>query len=176
LEILIIVLFCVFLPFSVLIKPIKKAIQEKKNIKEFIIEYKEELIIVFVLIIGSLVRLVAIGKIPNALNVDEASSGYDGYSLMKNGIDRGGNSYPVYLYAWGSGQSVLYSYLMIPILAITGLTEYGIRLPMALVGIISLYVFYYLLKQVFENKKIALVGTFFFAICPWHIMKSRWGM
>ena len=175
-ETFIIVLFCVILPFTVLIKPIKKAIQEKKNIKEFIIEYKVELILVFILIIGSLVRLVAIGKIPNALNVDEASSGYDGYSLMKNGIDRGGNSYPVYLYAWGSGQSVLYSYLMIPILAFTGLTEYGIRLPMALVGIISLYVFYYLLKQVFENKKIALVGTFFFAICPWHIMKSRWGM
>ena len=23
---------------------------------------------------------------------------------------------------------------------------------------------------------MALIGTAFFAICPWHIMKSRWGM
>lgn len=175
-ELLIIILFCFVLPFVVLIKPIKTAIKEKKNIKEFIILYKWELLLVVILIIGSLVRLVALGQIPNGLNVDEASSGYDGYSIMKYGIDRGGNSYPVYLYAWGSGQSVLYSYLMIPVLAVTGLTEYGIRLPMAIIGIISLYVFYYLFKTIFENKKIALVGTFFFAICPWHIMKSRWGM
>ena len=95
---------------------------------------------------------------------------------MKWGVDRAGNSYPVYLYAWGSGQSVLYSYLMIPVIAVTGLTEYGIRLPMAIIGVISLYVFYYLIKNIFDNKKYGIIATAFFAICPWHIMKSRWGM
>ena len=172
-ELFCIIVFCFLLPLLVLVKPIKDCV---KNNKSLIKDYKEEVILFFILIVGSLVRLVAIGKFPNALNVDEASSGYDAFSLMKYGVDRGGNSYPVYLYAWGSGQSVLYSYLMIPVLMITGLCEYGIRLPMAIIGIISLYVFYYLIKNIFDNKRMALISVGFFAICPWHIMKSRWGM
>lgn len=173
LEIVLIIVFCFLLPMAVLVKPIKDCV---KNNKSLFREYKEEIILFFVLIVGSLVRLVAIGQFPNALNVDEASSGYDAFSLMRYGVDRGGNSYPVYLYAWGSGQSVLYSYIMIPVLMVTGLCEYGIRLPMAITGIISLYVFYYLMKNIFDSKRVALVSVAFFAICPWHIMKSRWGM
>ena len=172
-EIFCVIVFCFLLPLLVLVKPIKDCV---KNNKSLFKDYKEEVILFFILIVGSLVRLVAIGQFPNALNVDEASSGYDAFSLMKYGVDRGGNSYPVYLYAWGSGQSVLYSYLMIPVLMVTGLCEYGIRLPMAIIGIVSLYVFYYLIKSIFDNKRMALISVGFFVICPWHIMKSRWGM
>ena len=32
------------------------------------------------------------------------------------------------------------------------------------------------LKNIFDNKKLAIIGLAFFAICPWHILKSRWGM
>ena len=58
-------------------------------------KYKWEFAAVVFLIIGSLVRLVALGSVPNGLNVDEASSGYDAWSIMRYGIDRGGKSYPV---------------------------------------------------------------------------------
>ncbi len=175
-KIFIFIMICFILPLIVIVKPIMNLIKNKKNVKNFFSEYKEEIILVFILMIGSVVRLYGLGKFPNALNADEASSGYDAYSLMKYGIDRGGNSYPVYLYAWGNGQSILYSIITIPVILFTGLTEYGIRLPMTIVGCMSLYVFYYLLKNIFDNKKMALIGTAFFAICPWHIMKSRWGM
>lgn len=172
-ELFIVIIFCFLLPMCVVVNPIRNCV---KNNKSLFKEYKGEVFLFFIFMIGSFVRLFAIGKFPNALNVDEASSGYDAFSLMKWGIDRGGNSYPVYLYAWGSGQSVLYSYLMIPVIAVTGLTEYGIRLPMAITGVISLYVFYYLIKNIFDNKKYGIIAMAFLAICPWHIMKSRWGM
>ena len=175
-EIFIVILFCFILPFSVLIKPIIEKIKNKQNIKEFFKNNKIEIVLFLILVIGSFVRLFKIGSMPNALNVDEASSGYDAFSLMKYGIDRNGNSFPVVLYSWGSGQSILYSLIMIPFLQFGGLTEFTMRVPMAIVGIISLYVMYYLLKNIFDNKKIALLGTFFLSICPWHIMKSRWGM
>ena len=118
-QMIIIVLICFILPMVILIKPVRESIVCKKSFIEFVREYKWELFVIFALIIGSLVRMIAIGQFPNALNVDEASSGYDAFAIMKHGIDRGGNSYPVYLYSWGSGQSALYSYLMIPVLAIT---------------------------------------------------------
>ena len=140
----------------------------KKNV------FKGLLISIF--IIGVFVRVYGIDKMPNALNVDEASSGYDAFSIMKYGVDRNGNSFPVVLYAWGSGQSILYSLMSIPFIAIFGLTEFSMRIAMAIIGGISLIAMYFLLKNIFDNKKIATIGMAFFAICPWHIMKSRWGM
>lgn len=144
--------------------------------KDFFKKNSYKIILIFILIIGSLVRIYNIGGMPNGLNIDEASSGYDAFSILKYGVDRNGNSFPVVLYAWGSGQSILYSIIMIPFVAICGLTEFAIRAPMAIIGVVSVFLMYYLLKNIFENKKIAIVGTLFFAICPWHIMKSRWGM
>lgn len=175
-EVSIIIIFCFILPIIVLIKPIIEARKNKITILEFIKKYKFEILLVFILIFGSFIRLFGIDRLPNALNVDEASSGYDAFSLMSYGVDRNGNSWPVVLYAWGSGQSVLYSLITIPFIAIGGLSELTIRLPMAIIGSMSLYLMYYLLKNIFNNKKVALLGTFFLAICPWHIMKSRWGM
>lgn len=175
-ESFILITVCILLPLIILIKPITDCRKNKKNIKTFLKEYKEEIILFFILIIGSLIRLYNIGKFPNALNADEASSGYEAWSILKYGVDRKGNSFPAVLYAWGSGQNALYSYLLIPIIFILGINEFALRLPMALIGIASLYSFYYLLKKVFNNKKIALCGVAFLVICPWHILKSRWAL
>ena len=86
-----------------------------------------------------------------------------------------GNKLPAFLVAWGGGQNALLSYLMIPFIAILGLNTLSIRLPMAILGCVSLVVMYFLLKKI-GNKKLAFIGLIFFAICPWHIMKSRWGL
>lgn len=127
------------------------------------------------LLIGMIIRLVGIADMPNALNCDEASAGYEAFSILNYGIDRNGNFMPAFLVAWGSGQNALLSYLMIPFIKIFGLSTLSIRLPMAILGCISLVIMYLLLKKI-SNKKIAVIGLAFFAICPWHIMKSRWGL
>lgn len=160
-KVFILTFICFIFPLVVLIKPVIHCVKNKKNFKTFIKEYKEEIILVFILFLGSFVRLYNIDKIPNALNADEASSGYEALSILKHGIDRKGNSFPVVLYAWGSGQNALYSYLLIPVIALIGLNEFALRLPMALIGIASLYAFYYLLKKIFENKRIALFSVAF---------------
>lgn len=145
------------------------------KIKEFIFENKFNILITVILIIGILVRIVGITEYPQGLNQDEASSGYEAYSLLTEGIDRNGKFMPVHFISWGSGQNVLYSYLMIPFILIFGLTEFVVRLPMAIIGCVSLIVTYFTLKRM-KNKKFAIGGLLFLAICPWHIMKSRWGL
>ena len=77
--------------------------------------------------------------------------------------------------AWGSGQNALYSYILIPFIKVLGLSIFSTRLPMALIGCISLIIMYKMLKNI-ADEKTAIIGTAFFAICPWHIMKSRWGL
>lgn len=147
-------------------------LENNEKLKKYIFR----ILVIVIFIVGVFVRVYGIDKMPNALNVDEASSGYDAFSIMKYGVDRNGNSYPVVLYAWGSGQSVLYSLISIPFIAMFGLTEFSMRIAMAIIGSISLIAIYFLLKNILDDKKIAIIGMAFFAICPWHIMKCRWGM
>ena len=136
---------------------------------------KSLILIILLILFGAIIRVALIDKVPNALNVDEVSAGYESYSVLNYGVDRNGNFLPVHFVAWGSGQNVLYSYLMMPFILIFGLNAVSIRLPMALIGVLALFIFYKLIKNV-ENKKVAIIGLSFLVICPWHIMKSRWGL
>lgn len=162
------------LPLIVLKKGICTAIKEKQTIKQYIQNNKYNLSIYIIFVIGFFVRLVGLVEYPAGLNQDEASAGYDAYSVLNYGTDRNNQFIPVYFIAWGSGQSVLYSYLMIPFIYLFGLNELTVRLPMAIVGCITLVFVYKLLKQ--YDKKLTIIGLAFFAICPWHIMKCRWGL
>lgn len=55
---------------------------------EWIKNNKKNIILCFILILGFTVRIVAIDKYPKGLNVDEASAGYEAYSILNYGIDR----------------------------------------------------------------------------------------
>ncbi len=170
----IMILFSILVPTIIIKEPIKKIIN-KENIKEVIKSDKYNIIAYFLIVLGCLVRSIGISSYPMGLNVDEASSGYEAFSILNFGIDRNGNSFPVFLEAWGSGQNVLYSYLMIPFVKLLGLNIISTRLPMVLLGCLSLFIWYKLLDKI-ENKKFAIIGLAFLVICPWHIMKSRWGL
>lgn len=128
--------------------------------------------------IGFIVRLIYLGEVPGngALNYDEAYGGYEAWSMLHYGHDsRGYKNFPVYLKTWGSGMSLLPNLSMMPFIKFLDLTPLAIRLPQAILGCISLVVFFLLvlkIKGLFEG----LVALFLLSICPWHIMMSRWGL
>lgn len=125
--------------------------------------------------IGILARLWKFGDVPADINVDEAYAGYEAYSLLHYGIDSHGYCFPVYLTTWGSGMSALNSYLMIPFLAVFGAQTWVIRMPQLIVGCLTLWAVFLIVKRVI-NEYVALYALFFLAISPWHIMMCRWGM
>ena len=127
------------------------------------------------LILGAFVRVFKITSVPGGINQDEAFAGYEALSLLRYGTDSWGYSFPVYFVSWGSGMNVLYSYLTIPLAALFGMSTTVMRMPQAIVGVLTLLVVWLLVKNIF-NKKIALLCLFLTAICPWHIMMSRWGL
>ena len=138
---------------------------------------KNKIIILEILIffVGFLIRLLSIDKFPNALNVDEASEGYEAFSILKYAVDRHENHLPVFFVAWGGGQNVLLAYMMLPFIQFLGLNLLSVRLPMAILSCFSI-VFMYLILERIKDRKFARYGLVFFVICPWHIMKSRWGL
>ena len=128
-----------------------------------------------ILLIGIFARTFMFGEVPGDINQDEAFAGYNAWTLMHHATDSFGYRMPVYLTAWGSGMNALESYLMIPFVALFGLKVWAIRLPMVIVGILSLVALYKMVLH-FSDKKTALATLLFLAICPWHIMLSRWAL
>lgn len=129
----------------------------------------------FLFVVGVAVRVIGISDIPGGLNQDEASIGYEAFSILQDGLDRNGMKYPVHLIAWGNGQNALYAYLSIPFIKIWGLTPFSVRIVSALFGCLSLIVFYLLIQSAFDKKR-AIYSLMFLVICPWSIMASRWGL
>ncbi len=127
-----------------------------------------------ILLLGISIRAWNFGSLPSGLNQDEASSAVDAYYLYHYGVDRNGISYPVHFIAWGSGQSLLYGYLLIPFVA-SGLNPITTRLPMLLLGVLSLPIMY-LVGYRTAGRRFALIAMFLLAVSPWHIMMSRWGL
>ncbi len=137
---------------------------------------KEELLIILLCCaIGILLRTILFGVIPPGLNQDEAAAGYEAYSLLLTGKDKWGNIWPGYFIAWGAGQNVLYSYLLLPVIHFFGLNTLSVRSINLIFGILSIPLLYQFTKNAF-SKRVAYTVTFLIAINPWHIMLSRWAL
>lgn len=128
-----------------------------------------------VTLLAVLLRWAAYPGIPAGVNQDEADAAYDAYALLMHGTDKWGNRYPVYLPSWGSGQNALLSYLDLPVLKLFGLNAFSIRLVPDLLATLSVPLFYFVLRALYDQRT-ALLGTLTLAIVPWHMMLSRWAL
>lgn len=144
-----------------------------QKVREFL--KKPQFSLGIILLVGSIVRLTALERFPMGLHQDEAYSAYNAYSIMKYGIDSAGYAYPVYYTVWGSGMSILYSYLTMPFFALFGVSTITIRLPQAILGSISLLAAYGLGKEC-KSKWFGVAFAGLLTITPWHIQQSRFGL
>ena len=130
------------------------------------------------LILGSYLRLHQLGSIPWALNRDEASIGYNAYSILKTGHDEHGVFWPINVESFGDWKLPIYMYASIPFISLFGLNAWAVRLPSALAGIALIPAAYYFFLS-FNNKKnntsvaIAHVFSWLVAISPWSLRLSR---
>lgn len=127
-----------------------------------------------ILILAFLLRVISLSKFPLGFTPDEASFGFDAYSILRTGKDQWGTSFPLLLKSFGDFKSPLYSYLSLPFIFVFGLTKLAVRLPNALLGVASVYIVFLLTKEMFPKKKIAAyISSFLVAVSPWHVMMNR---
>ncbi|HEU5379528.1 MAG TPA: glycosyltransferase family 39 protein [Ktedonobacteraceae bacterium] len=145
------------------------------KIPDGLLRRKRLIVFLCILALAALLRFYHLGQVPAGLNEDEASAGYDTYSLLTHGTDRWGNPFPMYLPSWGSGQNALLSYLNIPFVKIFGLNAFAVRLLPAILGVLTVLLLYKLVQKIFDTRT-GLLAAFLLSITPWHIMMSRWSL
>ena len=131
-------------------------------------------ILLVIILLASILRLYKLGANPPSLYWDEASLGYNAYSILKTGHDEHGKFLPLTNFAaFGDYKPPGYIYAAVPSIALFGLSEFAIRFPSAFFGILTVFLTYLVARKLFENETIALLASFFLAISPWHLQFSR---
>lgn len=136
---------------------------------------KIKLIWLFVFILAFILRFAFLGTVPSSLDWDEASLGYNAYSILKTGRDEYGTFMPLSIRSFNDYKPPLYTYLTVIPVSIFGLNEFSTRFISAFFGTLTVIMGYFLVKELFPNKSSVFYLLFlvFFAISPWHIQFSR---
>jgi len=133
---------------------------------------KYNFILFLIVLLGSILRIYKLGSIPNGFFCDEASIGYNSYSLLSKGVDEWGKAWPIFFKAFGEFKGPIMIYSTIPFVYLFGLNQFSVRLVSVIYGIVTIIAIYFLAKQLF-NRQIGILSAFFLAISPWHIHFSR---
>ncbi|MCR4264105.1 MAG: glycosyltransferase family 39 protein, partial [Candidatus Roizmanbacteria bacterium] len=144
---------------------------------------RTNIILIGIVLIGFILRFYELGGNPPGLNWDEASLGYNAYSILKTGADEYGAPWPLSIRSFDDYKPPLYVYLTIPSVALFGLNAFSVRLVSALLGGLSVLVMYFLTREFLSDKNeddtphilkhVPLVTALFLAISPWHLQFSR---
>src|SRR3990167_4283201 len=86
---------------------------------------------------------------------NEASFGYNAYSLLLTGKDEYGKSFPLILESFGDYKLAGFSYFLVPGVAILGLTEFAVRFSVLFESLLSLILVYLIVKFLSKNTKLA---------------------
>lgn len=137
--------------------------------------------LILIILLAFVLRFYKLSTYP-ALNADEAAIGYNAYSLLLTGKDEHGNSWPIHFQSFNDYKPGLYFYVVLPFVKLIGLNEWAVRIPGATLGVLTVLVLYFLVKELFKENKLtidhqslAIIASFMLAISPWHIHFSRGG-
>jgi len=117
-------------------------------------------------------RFWQLNRTPIELFGDEIDVGLQAYSIMTTGRDYMGNKTPVMFRSFSEYRLPFQLYAAVPFIKIFGLNPTGVRMTAVLMGLLSLVLFYLLVRLLFD-RKLALISSFFMLISPWHFNFSR---
>ncbi|OGG26676.1 hypothetical protein A2960_00695 [Candidatus Gottesmanbacteria bacterium RIFCSPLOWO2_01_FULL_39_12b] len=126
-----------------------------------------------IIALAILLRFFYLGKVPPGLYSDEASYGYNAYSIIKTGKDEYGQFLPLAFKSFGDYKAPLYIYALTPFVSIFNLSEISVRLPSAVLGVILVIVVYFLAEEIFTRNSYALLCSYFISILPFGLQFNR---
>ncbi len=141
--------------------------------------------LIIVLLLGGFLRLYHLSSLPISLFGDEIDVGYHAWSLFTTGRDYLGNFLPTYIHSLSEWRAPLMMYFTAPFVGLLSPSAFSVRLPAALLGILNIYLIYFLANKLFavsfrakrsgveESFNIGHIAAAMLAITPWHIHYSR---
>lgn len=131
------------------------------------------LALIFLFFISS--RVYKIAQIPPSVYWDEASIGYNAFSIATDLRDEWGNFLPLHFRAFGEFKLPVYIYSVVPFVKVFGLNATAVRLPAVLYTLGTLFVVYLLTKKITGKESLGVLASFVLSVSPWVFIFSRTG-
>lgn len=144
-------------------------------------QYKlRHVVLLSIVLLAYVLRVYHVSVIPPSLSWDEASIGYNAYSILKTGYDEHHKKFPIDTFvAFGDYKPPLAIYLTVPSVLLFGLNEFAVRFPSVIAGTLTVLFTYFLIMELFKSSLLttyySLLASLLLAISPWHIQLSRAG-
>jgi 4-amino-4-deoxy-L-arabinose transferase-like glycosyltransferase len=135
-----------------------------------------------VLLLASVVYLRALDGVPVYFGWDEARFAVQGYSIASTGRDLNGHPTPLFFHntdplitnnssrMWW--QPVLI-YLVAAVLRVAPLSEWSVRLPIAILAILNVGLIYAVARRLFPNPWYAVLAALMLVLTPAHLIFGR---
>lgn len=129
--------------------------------------------IALILLLSAVLRLFDLGKLPISLFGDEIDVGYHAWSLFTSLKDYSGRFLPLYIKSLAEFRAPVLMYISAPFVGFFGPSAFSVRLGSAVMGLLSIYLLYYLVNLIFPKRQLGVVAALFLSLTPWHIHYSR---
>ncbi len=136
---------------------------------------KNKIFFIIIFIVAFVIRFFNANQYPPLL-WDEASIGYNAYSLIQTGKDEYGQILPLIFKSFGDYKPGIYIYLTIPFVKILGLTTLAVRLPSIILGSLIPIFLFLLIKEINQKAhKTAVIAAILTIFNPYSIHFSKGG-
>ncbi|MCL5073646.1 MAG: glycosyltransferase family 39 protein [Actinobacteria bacterium] len=129
--------------------------------------------LILILLFAGTLRIYKLGEIPPPLNWDEAANGYNAFTIANFGRDEYGARFPLTFKSFGDDKRPLHIYLTAIFVKFLGLSEFSIRLPAAIFGLLDVVIVFLLGRCFFKSLLAGVIGASFLAISPYALQYSR---
>ncbi|OGK41142.1 hypothetical protein A3A74_02255 [Candidatus Roizmanbacteria bacterium RIFCSPLOWO2_01_FULL_35_13] len=146
----------------------------KISIFRFISKNLVFITLLIIISLGLFMRSYRLSVNPVALFVDEASIGYNGYTILSSGKSEAGDLMPIFFYSLEDFRLPISIYSTVPFIAMLGLNEVAVRLPSVLYGVLTIFFLYFIGKEI-KSKLFGLLAAFIGTTMPWLFHYSRTG-
>ena len=136
--------------------------------------HKVRIMCVLVLLFSAGLRLHNLSSNPSGFFPDEASTGYDAWSLIRNGGDQHGERWPFFFKSFADDIEGTYRYLTLLSILFLGPSVLAVRLPIALFGIFTVLILVHISKHD-TNRWAVILSALIAGFLPWHLPYCRTG-
>ncbi|MEO8897316.1 MAG: hypothetical protein ABI352_06985 [Candidatus Dormibacter sp.] len=125
----------------------------------------------FAVIVAS--HIAGLSSSPPGLHTDEASIGYNAWTIAHYGTDQFGTAWPLLFRDFGDYKGPISTYLLAPLTLLGPLTPTLTRLPSAFAGIALAVAAAYLAWRIARSRGVALIVMLEAAFEPWFFHTAR---
>ncbi|KKP40600.1 hypothetical protein A2130_03450 [Candidatus Woesebacteria bacterium GWC2_33_12] len=129
--------------------------------------------LILIVLLSVFLRFWKLDQTPPSITWDEATVGYNAYTILNWGKDEWGRTLPLTFKSFGDDKNPVHVYLTVPFVGLFGLNDYAVRSSAATFGVLNVILIFFLVRSIFKSNGLGLISSLFLALSPFNIQFSR---